>query len=191
MALLFAGHETTATALSWALYLIHQHPAVYQSLMDELESLTPHSDPMAVFKLPYLTAVCNETLRLYPVGMLTFSRQAQTDTAIGDYQIPAKTVVMGSIYLTHRDPDIYPEPEQFRPERFLYHQFSAYEFIPFGSGSRRCIGSALAQMEMKLVLATILTQCKLQHHSPEHPLKPVRRGALLAMESNFSMTAIA
>ncbi len=191
MTLLFAGHETTATALSWALYLIHQHPAVYQSLMDELESLTSNSDPMAVFKLPYLTAVCNETLRLYPVGMLTFSRQAQTDTAIGDYQIPAKTVVMGSIYLTHRDPDIYPEPEQFRPERFLDHQFSAYEFIPFGSGSRRCIGSALAQMEMKLVLATILTKCKLQHHSPEHPLKPVRRGALLAMESNFSMTAIA
>jgi cytochrome P450 len=191
MTLLFAGHETTATALTWALYLMHRQPTIYQTLMDELATLGSNSDPMAVGKLPYLTAVCNETLRLYPVGMLAFARQAKTATTLGDYAIEAGTPVIGSIYLTHRDPTIYPDPEQFRPERFLERQFSPFEFIPFGFGSRRCIGSAFAQMEMKLVLATILTQVKLQHHSPDRPLKPMRRGALLGMESNFSMTAIA
>ncbi|MEB3160831.1 MAG: cytochrome P450, partial [Synechocystis sp.] len=163
MTLLFAGHETTATALTWALYLIHQQPKVYQTLMEELGTLGTNPDPMTVGKLPYLTAVCNETLRLYPVGMLAFARQAKTATTIGDYTIEAGTPVIASIYLAHRDPDIYPDPEQFRPERFLDRQFSAFEFIPFGFGSRRCIGSAFAQMEMKLVLATILTQVKLQH----------------------------
>lgn len=191
MTLLFAGHETTATALSWALYLIHQHPTVYQNLMAELQTLPPDADPMAVVKLPYLSAVCNETLRLYPVGMLAFSRHAQTDTAIEGYELPAKTVVIGSIYLAHRDPAIYPEPTQFRPERFLERQFSPSEFIPFGAGSRRCIGAAMAQMEMKLVLVKILTQYKLQHHSPAPPLQPVRRGALLGMTSDFQMQVIA
>lgn len=187
MTLLFAGHETTATALSWALYLIHQHPDVYQKLTEELTSLGSSPDPITIFKLPYLTAVCNETLRLYPVGMLTFSRLAKEPVSLLGYDLEAKSVVVGSIYLTHRRPDIYPEPEQFKPDRFLNRQFSPYEFIPFGAGSRRCIGVALAQFEMKLVLATVLSQVKLQHHSPTRPLKPQRRGALLAMESGFTM----
>ncbi len=187
MTLLFAGHETTATALSWALYLIHQHPDVYQKLTEELTSLGSSPDPITIFKLPYLTAVCNETLRLYPVGMLTFCRLAKEPVSLLGYDLEAESVVVGSIYLTHRRPDIYPEPEQFKPDRFLNRQFSPYEFIPFGAGSRRCIGVALAQFEMKLVLATVLSQVKLQHHSPTRPLKPQRRGALLAMESGFTM----
>jgi cytochrome P450 len=187
MTLLFAGHETTATALSWALYLIHQHPDVYQQLMVELGNLGPNPDPITTFKLPYLTAICNETLRLYPVGMLTFARQANQPVSLGGYDLEADTVVIGSIYLNHRRPDIYPEPEKFKPDRFLERQFSPYEFIPFGAGSRRCIGTALAQFEMKLVLATLLSQLKLEHSSPTHPLKPLRRGALLAMKSGFTM----
>ncbi len=187
MTLLFAGHETTATALSWALYLIHNHPDVHQKLMEELASIGPDFDPITVFKLPYLTAICNETLRLYPVAMLTFFRQAERPTSLMGYELTANTVVVGSIYLNHRRPDIYPEPEKFNPDRFLKNQYSAYEFIPFGAGSRRCIGDALAKFEMKLVLATLLTQVKLQPHSPKHPLKPLRRGALLAMESGFTM----
>ncbi len=187
MTLLFAGHETTATALSWALYLIHQHPGVLQTLHQELATLDPSPDPMAVFKLPYLTAVCNESLRLYPVAMLTFARQAKEPVSLLGYDLEAGTVVVGSIYLAHRRPDIYSEPEKFRPERFLERQFSPYEFIPFGGGNRRCIGVALAQFEMKLVLATILSEIKLEHHRPSGPLQPQRRGALLAMASGFSM----
>ena len=190
MTLLFAGHETTATALSWALYLIHQSPEVYQKLLTELGNLGPNPDPITVFKLPYLTAICNETLRLYPVAMLTFARQADQPVSVSGYDLEADTVVVGSIYLNHRRPDIYPEPEKFKPDRFLERQFSPYEFIPFGAGSRRCIGTALAQFEMKLVLATLLSQLKLQHHSPTQPLKPLCRGALLALESDFTMTKL-
>lgn len=188
MTLLFAGHETTATSLTWALYLIHQHPAVYETLMAELESADP--DPLALYKLPYLTAVCNETLRLYGPAMLTFGRQTEAPVSLLGQEIPAGTALAGSIYLTHRDPDLYPEPERFRPERFLERNFSPYEFIPFGGGSRRCIGMALAQLEMKLILATILLGVKLEHRSPSAPLKPQRRGALLAMESGFTMAPL-
>jgi len=191
MTLLFAGHETTATALSWVLYLIHQHPDVYQKLMLELENLGPNPDSITVFQSPYLTAVCNETLRLYPVTMLTFPRQTERPVFVTGYDLKANTIVVGSIYLNHRRPDIYPEPEKFKPDRFLERQFSPYEFIPFGAGSRRCIAPALAQFEMKVVLATLLSQLKLQHHSPTRPLKPlVHRGDLLSMESGFTMIKI-
>ncbi|MFN5514332.1 MAG: cytochrome P450, partial [Cyanobacteriota bacterium] len=190
MTLLFAGHETTATSLTWALYLIHQHPSVYETLMAELATLGANPDPIALYKLPYLTAVCNETLRLYNPALLTFGRRTEAPVSLLGQEIPAGTVLAGSIYLTHRDPQIYPQPEQFRPERFLEQNFSPYEFIPFGGGSRRCIGMALAQMEMKLVLATILLGVKLEHRSPAAPLKPQRRGALLGMESGFTMAPL-
>lgn len=190
MTLLFAGHETTATSLTWALYLIHQHPPVYEKLMAELTGPGAGLDPLELYKLPYLTAVCNETLRLYCPALLTFGRQTEAAVSLLGQEIPAGTVLAGSIYLTHRDPGVYPQPEQFRPERFLERNFSPYEFIPFGGGSRRCIGMALAQLEMKLILATILLGVKLEHRSPAKPLKPQRRGALLAMESGFTMAPL-
>ncbi|NMF60737.1 cytochrome P450 [Pseudanabaena yagii] len=187
MTLLFAGHETTATALAWALYWVHKLPDVYQRLMSELQSLGDRPDPMAIFKAPYLTAVCNETLRIYPVAMTTFSRLVKTPVEISGQMLDAGTEVLASIYLTHRRTDLYPEPEKFRPERFLERQFSPYEFIPFGGGSRRCLGMALAQFEMKIILATILTNARLSLSNPSQNLSPVRRGALLAPEANFTM----
>nr|WP_199288943.1 cytochrome P450 [Pseudanabaena sp. FACHB-1998] len=95
--------------------------------------------------------------------------------------------VLASIYLTHRRGDLYPEPEKFGPERFLERQFSPYEFIPFGGGSRRCLGMVLAQFEMKIILATILTNARLSLSNQSPDLVPVRRGALLAPEANFTM----
>ncbi|TYQ26331.1 cytochrome P450 [Pseudanabaena sp. UWO311] len=187
MTLLFAGHETTATALTWALYWVHKLPDVYAKLMTELQSLGDRPDPMAIFKLPYLTAFCNETLRLYPVGMTTFSRKVKTPVKISGQMLDAGTEVLASIYLTHQREDLYPEPKKFHPERFLERQFSPYEFIPFGGGSRRCLGMALAQFEMKIILATILTNTKLSFSNPDLNLLPVRRGALLAPEASFSM----
>ena len=175
MTLLFAGHETTATAISWAFYWIHKLPEVREKLLAELDSLGENPDSNTIFKLPYLTAVCNETLRIYPIAMLTFPRKVKTPISLCGYQLEAGTIIMGSIYLTHQREDIYPQPEKFNPERFLEKQFSPYEFLPFGGGARRCIGLAFAQMEMKLILAKVLKTWSMKLVNTDE-IKPQRRG---------------
>ena len=186
MTLLFVGHETTATALAWAFYWIHHLPSVRQKLLQELDSLGENPDPMEIFRLPYLSAACQETLRIYPVGMLTFPREVLTPVELMGHQLEPGTVVVGSIYLTHRREDLYPEPLQFKPERFLERQFSPYEYLPFGGGSRRCIGLALAQLEMKLVLATILRDFDLVL-TEKKPVQPKRRGVTLGPAGGVRM----
>ncbi|MBE9168349.1 cytochrome P450 [Pleurocapsales cyanobacterium LEGE 06147] len=119
MTLMLTGHETTATAIAWALYWIHRLPKVRQQLLAELEKLDDFPSPMEIAKLPYLTAVCQETLRIYPVAMLTFPRVVQQPMELLGYELEPGTVVVGSIYLTHQREDLYPEPKQFKPERFL------------------------------------------------------------------------
>ena len=175
MTLLFAGHETTATALTWALYWIHKFPSVRQKLLQELEGMDVPLDPNALLRLPYLNAVCSETLRIYPVGMLTFPRIVRSSVELMGHSLEPGTIVIGSIYLVHRREDIYPDPEQFRPERFLERQFTPFEYLPFGGGSRRCIGMAFAQFEMKLILSKILSQVELELDDTRS-VQPVRRG---------------
>ncbi len=157
MTLLLAGHETTATAIAWALYWVYRQPDAQSRLLAEFQSLGNDPDPMEIAKLPYLTAFCNETLRLTPVAMLTFPRVAQKPVELLGYSLEAGTILLGCMFLTHRRQDLYPNPQQFRPERFLERKYSPYEFIPFGNGSRRCIGDTLAQFEMKLALFQILS----------------------------------
>ncbi|MBW4630214.1 MAG: cytochrome P450 [Brasilonema octagenarum HA4186-MV1] len=175
MTLLVAGHETTATALTWALYWIHKLPGVREKLLEELDTLGDNPDPSTIFKLPYLNAVCCETLRIYPVAMLTFTRVVRTPVSLSGHELEPGTLVMGSIYLTHQREDLYPQPKQFNPERFLKRQFSAYEYLPFGGGVRRCIGMAFAQFEMKVVLATILSRWELALVD-DGDVRPKRRG---------------
>lgn len=179
MTLLIAGHETTATAVAWALYWVHRTPSVQNQLLHELEALGTNPDPMAIVRLPYLTAICNEALRIYPIAMLTVPRAVKEPVELMGYQLQPGTKLYGCIYLTHRREDLYPEPEQFKPERFLERQFTPYEFYPFGGGIRRCIGEALALFEMKLVLATMISryQMTLASNKPEIPQ---RRGVTLA-----------
>jgi len=177
--LLFAGHETTATAIAWSLYWVHRHPEVRDRLRSELQSLGDAPDPAEIVRLPYLTAVCNETLRIVPVAILTFPREAMEPIEIMGYPIASGTLLWGCIYLLHHREELYPQPQQFKPERFLQHPFSPYEFMPFGGGARRCIGSALAQYEMKLVLATLLSNDSF-HLADTRPIKPQRRGVTLA-----------
>ena len=186
MTLLVAGHETTATTLAWAFYWIHRLPSVRQKLLQELDSLGENPDPMTIFRLPYLSAVCQETLRIYPVLMVTFAREVLTPVELMGHQLEPGTVVFGSIYLTHRREDLYPEPLKFKPERFLERQFSPYEYLPFGGGSRRCIGLALAQLEMKLVLATILRDFDLVL-AQKKPVQPKRRGVTLGPAGGVRM----
>lgn len=186
MTLLSAGHETTASSLSWALYWIGYLPEVQDKLLAELDSLDPNSDPSAIARLPYLTAVCQETLRLYPVVLNAFPRIVKKPMELMGYQLEPGTIVLASIYLAHQREDIYPDPKQFKPERFLERQFSPYEYLPFGGGNRRCIGLAFAQFEMKLVLATVLSQ--LQLALVDHrPIKPVRRGVTMAPPGHLRM----
>jgi cytochrome P450 len=188
MTLLTAGHETTASALTWALYWIHKLPEVREKLLQELDSLGDDPDPNTITRLPYLSAVCSETLRIYPVALITFPRRAKVLLEIMGYQFEPGTLVTGCIYLTHQREDIYPEAKRFRPERFLERQFSPYEYLPFGGGSRRCIGAAFAIFEMKLVLATILQEKQLALTN-NRQAKPVRRG-LTATPSDVRLMMI-
>ena len=188
LTLLFAGHETTASAIAWAVYWIERSPQVKAKLQQELSSISITDNPVAVTKLEYLTAIVQETLRIYPIAINTFPRTTVQPMKILDYQFEAGTIFFASIYLTHRRPDIYPEPNCFEPERFLSRQFSAYEYLPFGGGSRLCIGYAFAQFEMKLVLANIFSQFELTRVGKQ-PIKPTRRGVTIAPPGNLRMVA--
>jgi cytochrome P450 len=188
LTLLFAGHETTASALVWALYWIDHLPEVREKLLSELDALPRDSDPSEISRLPYLSAVVSETLRIYPIAITSFARILKSPFEVMGYQFEPGTALVPVIYLTHRRPDIYPEPERFKPERFLERQFSPYEYLPFGGGNRRCIGLAFAQFEMKLVLATILSRFQLSV-SDRRPIKPVRRAVTVAPPGGMRMVA--
>jgi len=185
MTLLLAGHETTATALTWALYWIHKFPTVRKQLLKELQPLNGSLDPSVLFRLPYLNAVCCETLRIYPVGMLTFSRVTKSRVELMGCSLQPGTVVVGCIYWAHRRKDVYPDPEEFRPERFLERRYSPFEYLPFGGGIRRCIGMAFAQFEMKLVISGILSNFELAR-ADSRSVRAVRRG-LTAGPTPFRM----
>ncbi|MGK7940379.1 MAG: cytochrome P450 [Crocosphaera sp.] len=187
--LLVAGHETTASSLTWALYWIHYQPDIESKLRSHLSKIGNNSDLIPIMKLPYLDAVCSETLRIYPVVLITFLRILETPLELMGYQFQPGTVFAPVIYLVHHREDIYPQPQQFRPERFLERQFSPYEYLPFGGGSHLCIGMELAKMEMKIVLAHLLSNYQLKLNS-HRPLKPVRRGLTVAPPNNFTMTII-
>ena len=186
MTLLVAGHETTATALTWALYWIHKLPAVREKLLNELRELEGPLDPGALFRLPYLSAVCSETLRIYPVGMLTFPRITRSRVKLMGSLLEPGTIVVGCIYLAHHREAVYPDPDQFRPERFLERRYSPFEYLPFGGGIRRCIGMAFAQFEMKLALSGIMSRFELAL-TDVRSVRPVRRG-VTSGPSPFRMT---
>ena len=186
MTLLLAGHETTANTISWALYWVHKQPDILEKLRQEIANLGESPEPMTLFKLPFLTAVCYEALRIYPVVILTVPREVKEPVELMGYHLEPGTRVRGCIYLTHQREDLYPHPREFRPERFLNRQYTSYEFFPFGGGARRCIGEALGMLEMKLVLATIVSHYHLEllHN---RPLKPKRRGVTMSPESGVEM----
>jgi unspecific monooxygenase len=185
LTILFAGHETTATTLAWAFYQIHQRLDVREKLLQELASLGD-LPPMKIAQLPYLTAVCQETLRMYPVLPVIFPRITKLPVKIAGYEFDAETTLMPTIYLVHYREELYPNAQQFKPERFLERQYSPSEYFPFGGGSRRCLGYALAQLEMKLVLATILSKYQLAL-AEDKPVKLQRRGFTLAPRGGVRM----
>ena len=163
LTLLVAGHETTATALSWAVERLTRHPEKLERL--RAEALAGED--------AYLTATIQETLRLRPVIVLVI-RKLTEPVEIGGYELPAGARVTPSIYLVHRDPEIYPEPDRFLPERFLDNPPGTYTWIPFGGGVRRCLGAAFAQFEMAVVLRELVKRRQIQPAAPGSE-RPFRR----------------
>ncbi|MDZ7965823.1 MAG: cytochrome P450 [Nostoc sp. DedSLP03] len=186
LTLLLAGNETTAGAMTWALYWIYRTPEVRDKLLHELDTLGPSPDPSAIAKLPYLNAVCQETLRISPVVIIVAPRILKSPFKLMGYEFDADTGLAPCIYLTHRQQDIYPEPDRFKPERFLERQFSPYEYLPFGGSNRRCIGFAFAPFQMKLVLATVLSRLQLEVVD-QHPIKSERRGVIISPPRGLKM----
>lgn len=176
--LLFAGHETTGIALSWAVDAVGRHRAVAERLTDELSALGPDPDPEALAKVAYLEAVCNETLRLYPI-VTEVLRTLHAPMELGGYSLQPPTAVSASIMGIHRREELYPRPDAFRPERFLERKFGPHEFLPFGGGHRRCIGAAFASFEMRVVLGTMLREYEVTLQNPKAP-RPVRRNVTMA-----------
>jgi cytochrome P450 len=155
--LFFAGFETSAVALTWTLFLLAQHPAVLADLLDELESVLQGAAPTIeqTRSLPLLDRVIKESLRLFPPA-IHGGRIATQPFEMGDYAFPAGTKVMYSEYITHRIPDIYPEPQRFLPERWAGPEPATFAYIPFLAGPRRCLGAEFAMLELKIVLALLL-----------------------------------
>ncbi len=175
VSLLLLGYETTAAVLAWAFYWIHSSPAVLQNLQSELDSLGSDAEPEAIAKLPYLTAVCSETLRINPIALICTPRRTLEPLQLAGYHFDVGTILIPCIYLAHRRSEVFPDPTRFNPERFLKQKFSPYEYLPFGGGDRGCIGMAFSMFEMKLVLATILSGLQLDL-TDQRPVRPIRRG---------------
>jgi cytochrome P450 len=167
MTMLAAGHETTATALAFAFDLLLRHPEVLARLRDELASGNDE----------YLDAVVTESLRLRPV-IDAAERTLTEPRVIGDWELPAGIRVYPGIVLVHRREDLYPEPDRFRPERFLDGKAQSYSWLPFGGGIRRCIGAALAQAEMAEVIRVVISHIDLKPVRTE-PDPVVMRGITL------------
>jgi cytochrome P450 family 110 len=186
LTLLLAGHDSSGATLSWAIYLIHAHPLVKARLQAEIDQLPPDADPMAIARLPYLSAVCSESLRLHPSGPAILTRVTNYPARVYHYDFPENTLILPCVYLTHHRADIYPNPRQFQPDRFLDRQYSPSEYYPFGGNNRRCIASAFALFEMKLVITTLMQRYDLEL-TEKHPVKAIRRHINLAPKGGVRM----
>ncbi len=175
MTLLLAGHETTATTLTWTWYLLSKHPGAARKLRAELDVVLGGRLP-GVGDLPaleYTQRVVRESMRLYP-PVWVISRTAIEEDEIGGYTIPAGSILLLSQYAMHRHPDFWENPEGFDPDRFSPERSEGrhrYAYFPFGGGPRLCIGANLAMLETELILAILAQRYRLEL-LPGHPVEP-------------------
>jgi len=198
--LLIAGHETSSNALTWTLFLLAQHPQVFADVVDEVTNVLGGSAPTVeqLSRLPLLERVVNESMRLLPPAAV-MSRISTAPFQIGPYQAPKGTFITLSQYVTHRLPDLYPEPYRFKPGRWETIDPSPYEYLPFGAGARMCIGRTFALMEIKIVLAMLLQRFRVQvvpnaqiDHQIKITLSPKRGMPMTvhAQDRQFTKTAV-
>jgi cytochrome P450 len=170
-----AGYETVANALSWTWYLLSQNPDCEHKFHREVDDVLRGNLPAFedVSRLRYTENVMAESLRLYPPAW-AMGRYARNDFALGEYFLPARTTVLISQYVAHRDPRYFPDPLRFDPDRFLPEakaRRAKFTYFPFGAGARQCIGESFAWMEGVLILATLAQKWKLKL-APGHPVEP-------------------
>ncbi|MEN0061119.1 MAG: cytochrome P450 [Myxococcota bacterium] len=180
--MLFAGHETTQIAMAWAVYRLLQRPDALERLLAELDASDGAPETLAT--LPWLDAVVQETLRLQPI-VPDIVRTLTVDLELGGHAFAAGTHVAPVAALVHARDDLFPDPDAFRPERFVDHTFRPWELLPFGGGVRRCIGAALATWEMKVVLGTVLPRWSFALRGPE---RAVRRNITMGPKHGVRVT---
>jgi cytochrome P450 len=159
LTLIMAGYETTTSALAWSFERLLRTPAVLDRLLRERD-------------VAYLDAVVKESLRIRPVVPVV-ARKIREPVQLGHHVAPEGSVLMVSVYLLHSDPELYPDPEEFRPERFLGDEPDGSVWVPFGGGTRRCLGARFAEVEMKVVLRTVFERVRLS--APDAKSEPVAR----------------
>uniref|UniRef100_A0A8C6DN12 Cytochrome P450 3A n=1 Tax=Moschus moschiferus TaxID=68415 RepID=A0A8C6DN12_MOSMO len=181
---IFGGYETTSTSLSFIIYELATHPDVQQKLQEEIDATFPNKAPPTydvLAQMEYLDMVVNETLRMFPIA-IRLERFCKKDVEIHGVSIPKGTAAIVPISVLHKDPEFWPEPEEFRPERFSKKNkdsINPYVYLPFGIGPRSCIGMRFAIMNMKLAVVRILQNfsfkpCK----ETQIPLKLTSQGIL-------------
>ena len=183
LTLIVAGHETTASTLNWAWYLISQHPEVEERLTNELETLPPPFEFDDLPKFPYARQIIEETMRLYPAGW-SLSRKALGDDWLGDYFVPAGTELYVPPYFIQRHPDLWEEPDRFNPDRFRPENSKhrhRMAMIPFSAGPRNCIGTHFARIEMQIHLMTIARCLRLEYVAS----RPVELDAGVNLRSKY------
>jgi len=181
MTLFLAGHETTANALAWTVWLVAQHPEVEAKLRAEVAQVLGGRVPEAqdVPKLRYVSQVLDESMRLYPPAWIT-ARQCIEDDELLGYHVPRNTIVAVSPFTTHRNPRLWPDPEKFDPDRFAPDRAQSrprHAYFPFGAGQRMCIGNNFALMEGALILAMISQRFSAALEEG-HPVEPLPRVTL-------------
>jgi cytochrome P450 len=190
MTIFLAGHETTANALTWTWYLLAEHPAAEARMHAEIDAALGGRLPAAddLPRLPYTRMVLAEAMRLYPPAWVIGRRNVEPYTVRG-VTLPARTVVLTSQWVTHRDPRWWPEPERFRPERWgeAPGDRPKFAYFPFGAGTRVCIGEQFAWMEGMLLLATIAQRWRLRL-VPGHPVVPQ---AIITLRPRHGMRMVA
>ena len=171
--ILLAGHETTANALTWTWYLLSQHPEVEEKLHAEIDEVLDGRSPTVadIARLRIVEQVVTESMRLYPPAWI-IGRRAIAECTIADYQVPPRTMIFMSPYVTQRDARFFRNPERFDPSR--WDQATAadrpkFAYFPFGGGARQCIGEHFAWMELVLLVATVAQRWQLKL-VPNHPV---------------------
>ncbi|MFH8411362.1 cytochrome P450 [Streptomyces sp. NPDC018019] len=186
MITMLAAHHTTGVAVSWTLHLLGRHPEVAERVAGELDRVLgerPVPDYADLRRLPYLDMVVKEAMRLYPPGPYG-ARETTEALVLGDYEVPAGTVIFYPFWAVHMNPDHWPDPEKFVPERFLPEEVAKrprLAYIPFGIGPRSCEGAGLAMVEAELVLAVLLKRFRFRP-APGHEVTPIERFVLWAAD---------
>lgn len=188
VSLLFAGHETTASATAWTLYWLHRHDDLRHDVLAELRSTADTGADAAA--VPLLQAAVLEALRLTPPVPAAGNRTLPDEVELLGRRLPAGTVLSPSIYLAHRQPDAFPGPHRFEPTRFLGKRVPAQRYLPFGGGARHCLGANLGQLEARVITAAVLRRRDLRCVNPRAGV-PKLRGHAMAPSARLRMEVTA